>query len=225
MQPFHLHRSGELHDLAMQRARMVDEQLRARGIRDERVLTAFAKVPRERFVADQFRDKAYSDGPLPIGDGQTISQPLMVAIMVELLEVKPTDRVLEIGTGTGCEAAILGELAGEVWTIERHPELASRAREILQSLGYQNVCVVTGDGSVGLKERAPFDKIVVAAAAPAVPPSLIVQLGAAGTMVVPVGNRVEQQVTVLQKSGEDIVTKAHSLCSFVPLLGAEGWSR
>lgn len=205
------------------RARMVEEQLRARGIRSERVLAAMAKVPRERFVAPEFQREAYADGPLPIGAGQTISQPLMVAIMVELLDVQLTDRVLEVGTGTGYEAVILGELAAEVWTIERQPELADRAKAVMAELGYGNVRVVWGDGSTGLAEQAPFDKIVVAAGAPEVPPSLIAQLRDGGTLVVPIGDRVDQQLQVVRKCEGEVQVTHRSLCRFVPLVGAEGW--
>src|SRR5271157_5247397 len=155
--------SGTLEE---QRARMVEDQLRSRGIRDVRVLTAMGKVPREQFIAgEDFRD-AYGDHPLPIGTGQTVSQPYIVAAMVEALELRPTDRVLEVGTGTGYEAAVLAELASEVWTIERHEELDSKAREILARLGYANVHVIHSDGSLGLPEQAPFQGILVAAAAP-----------------------------------------------------------
>src|SRR5271157_6330564 len=140
---------------------MVEDQLRARGIRDGRVLAAMAKVPREAFIAEADAPNAYGDYPLPIGEGQTISQPYMVAAMLEALDLQSEDRVLEVGTGTGYEAAVLGELAAEVWTIERHAELAERARGILVDMGYANVRVVCGDGSLGLPEHAPFDKIVV----------------------------------------------------------------
>jgi len=202
---------------------MVEEQLRSRGIRDLRVLAAMGKVPREAFIASGDLKDAYGDHPVSIGAGQTVSQPYIVAAMVEELELQPTDRVLEVGTGTGYEAAILGELAAEVWTIERHPALADRARQILQELGYANVQVITGDGSLGLREQAPFDKILVAAGAPQAPPSLIEQLADGGRMAVPVGNRVEQQLRVVRKAGGEIVTSTHVLCCFVPLLGAEGW--
>lgn len=209
--------------LAQQRARMVEEQLRSRGVRDPRVLAAMGKVPREQFVAgEDFRD-AYGDHPLPIGAGQTVSQPYIVAAMVEALDLRPQDRVLEVGTGTGYEAAILGELAAEVWTIERHEELASKAREILTRLGYTNVHVIQGDGSLGLPEQAPFDKILVAAAAPRIPESLVAQLVDGGRLVVPVGNRYEQQVQMVRKMGNEIVVTTHDLCRFVPLVGAEGW--
>jgi protein-L-isoaspartate(D-aspartate) O-methyltransferase len=210
-------------ELAERRARMVEEQLRGRGIRGERVLAAMGKVLRERFVALEYAREAYADGPLPIGEGQTVSQPYMVAAMVEALEVQPSDRVLEVGTGTGYEAAVLAELAAEVWTIERHGLLAEKASQVLLKLGYKNVHVVCDDGSLGLPEQAQFDKIVVAAGAPQAPPSLIAQLAEGGTMVVPVGNRVQQQLQVARKIGGHMVTSRQVLCCFVPLVGAEGW--
>jgi protein-L-isoaspartate(D-aspartate) O-methyltransferase len=209
--------------LAQQRARMVEEQLRSRGICDPRVLAAMGKVPREEFIASDDSRDAYGDHPLPIGAGQTVSQPYIVAAMVEALELRPRDRVLEVGTGTGYEAAILGELAAEVWTIERHEELSDRAREILARLGYANMHVVHGDGSLGLPEQAPFDKILVAAAAPRIPESLVAQLVDGGRLVVPVGNRFEQQVQIIRKVGGKTVVTGHDLCRFVPLVGEEGW--
>jgi protein-L-isoaspartate(D-aspartate) O-methyltransferase len=208
---------------AERRSQMVEEQLRGRGIRAERVLAAMGKVPRERFIAPEYAQEAYADGPIPIGSGQTVSQPYMVAAMVEALEVRPSDRVLEVGTGTGYEAAVLAELAAEVWTIERHAELADKARQILLELGHENVHGICGDGSLGLPHHAPFDKILVAAGAPQAPPSLIAQLAEGGTMAVPVGNRVEQQLQVTRKIGGGMVVSRHVLCCFVPLLGAEGW--
>ena len=202
---------------------MVEEQLRPRGIRDPRLLAAIGKVPREQFVATEYIEQAYADQPVPIGAGQTVSQPYMVAVMIAALELRATDRVLEVGTGTGYEAAILGELAAEVWSIERHEELAARAEEILSRLGYANVHVVVGDGSLGLPERAPFDKILVAAAAPRIPESLVAQLAESGRLVVPVGNRFEQRVQVLHKTGAETAVTMHDLCRFVPLVGEEGW--
>jgi protein-L-isoaspartate(D-aspartate) O-methyltransferase len=206
-----------------QRARMVEEQLRSRGIRDLRLLAAMGKVPREAFIAAEDFANAYGDHPLPIGEGQTVSQPYIVAAMIAALEVRPTDRVLEVGTGTGYEAAILGELAAEVWTIERHQALAAKANEILARLGYANVHTVAGDGSVGLPQHAPFDKILVAAAAPKIPESLATQLADGGRLVVPVGSRNEQQVQVVHKVGSETVRTSHDLCRFVPLVGEEGW--
>ena len=166
---------------------------------------------------------AYGDHPLPIGAGQTVSQPYIVAAMIEALELRPTDRVLEVGTGTGYEAAVLAELAAEIWTIERHEELAVKAREILARLGYTNVHVIHGDGSLGFPEQAPFDKILVAAAAPHLPESLIAQLADGGRLVVPVGTRAEQQVHIARRVGNEIAVTTHDLCRFVPLVGAEGW--
>ena len=202
---------------------MVKDQLRGRGIRDERLLSAMAKVPREAFIAAEDASKAYGDFPLPIGAGQTISQPYIVAAMLEKLELRPQDRVLEVGTGTGYEAAILGELATEVWTVERQPELAENARVILQKLEYANVNVLQADGSRGLAEEAPFDKILVAAAAPRVPQNLIEQLADGGKMIVPVGTRAEQQLQLLRKVGDEIVIEREDLCRFVPLIGEQGW--
>ncbi len=212
-------------EFAQQRSRMVEEQLRGRVIRDERVLAAMNRVARESFVSTEYAWEAYADRPIPIGAGQTVSQPFMVAAMVEALEVQPADRVLEVGTGTGYEAAVLSELAAQVWTIERHAELAEKARGILMNLGYANVHVVFGDGSKGLPDEAPFDKIVVAAGAPQVPPSLIVQLAEGGTMVVPVGSRANQQLQVARKIGGEMAVSRQILCCFVPLIGSEGWDR
>lgn len=210
--------------MARRRCCMVEKQLRLRGVRDERLLTAMGKVPRERFIAPEFQSEAYADGPLPIGSGQTISQPLMVATMIEALQVQPADRVLEVGTGTGYEAAILGELAAEVWTVERRADLTDKALHILQELGYRNVHVVHGDGSLGLPKQAPFDKILVAAGAPQPPPSLIAQLAEGGSLAVPVGNRVEQQLQVVSKIRGEVVMSRNVSCCFVPLVGAEGWA-
>jgi len=221
--PFHIFNKEQPEALAEQRARMVEEQLRGRGIRDERVLAAMAKVPREAFVGAPDRQNAYGDYPLPIGAGQTISQPYIVADMLAILELRPTDKVLEVGTGTGYEAAVLGELAAEVWTVERHPELAERAREILQQLGYETVHVMHADGSRGVAEQAPFDKILVAAAAPRLPETLIAQLAEDGRMVVPVGTRYEQQLQLVRKSGDQIAVSPRELCRFVPLVGEAGW--
>lgn len=206
-----------------QRARMVEEQLRSRGIHDERVLAAMAKVPREEFIPNEDAANAYGDFPLAIGEGQTISQPYIVAAMVEELELDTEDRVLEVGTGTGYEAAILGELAADVWSIERHAELADKARVILRRLGYNSVHVLHGDGSLGLVEHAPFNKILVAAAAPRVPETLVSQLADGGRLVVPVGTRSEQQVEVIRKLGDQVSITKHDLCRFVPLVGAQGW--
>jgi len=210
---------------AEERRRMVQAQLRARGVRAERVLVAMGKVPREEFASAASLSEAYGDHPLPIGAGQTVSQPYIVAAMVEALEIEPGDRVLEIGTGTGYEAAVLGELAADVWTIERIPELAARAREVLSRLDYRHVHVVEGDGSRGLPEHAPFQKILVAAAAPAVPHSLFEQLNEGGRLIAPVGSRTEQQLYVVRKINGQMVAAARDLCRFVPLVGEEGWQQ
>ncbi len=202
---------------------MVGEQLRGRGLRDWRVLSAMAKVPREEFIAAEYASEAYGDFPIPIGAGQTVSQPYIVASMLEKLEVRQRDRVLEVGAGTGYEAALLGELAAEVWTIERHAELAEQARAILAKLGYVNVHVVHGDGSRGLPEQALFDRIVVAAAAPQVPDALVAQLADGGKLILPVGNRYEQQLQIVRKIGDRVSVTTAELCRFVPLLGEYGW--
>jgi protein-L-isoaspartate(D-aspartate) O-methyltransferase len=220
---FHFYKRDESEHSAQQRARMVHEQVRARGVRDERVLAAMAKVPREAFVAEEDRPNAYGDHPLSIGAGQTVSQPYIVAAMLDLLDLQPEDRVLEVGTGTGYEAAILAELTAEVWTVERHVELAERARDILEQLEYQNVHVVHGDGSMGLSEEAPFDKILVAAAASRVPEELLMQLADGGRMVVPVGTRQEQQLQLVRKVNDQISITYHDPCRFVPLVGEAGW--
>jgi protein-L-isoaspartate(D-aspartate) O-methyltransferase len=202
---------------------MVQEQLRVRGIRDERVLSAMAKVPREEFVTTDSFTNAYGDYPLPIAAGQTVSQPYIVASMIEALAIAPTDHVLEIGTGTGYEAAVLGELAEEVWTVERVQELAEMARVILTRLGYGNVHVIEGDGSLGLADYAPFPKILVAAAAPDIPKSLIEQLAEGGTLVIPIGSRAEQQIQLVRKIYGEVTVTRREACRFVPLVGNEGW--
>lgn len=216
--------SAKISDFTEARTRMVERHLRERGIGDERVLAAMEKVPRERFIGADLLNLSYNDGPLPIGCGQTISQPLMVATMLEALEVQSTDRVLEIGTGTGYEAAILAELGFQVWTVERHAALADQAESTLQDLGYSNVYVVVGDGSLGYAPQAPYDKILVAAGAPQVPPSLVAQLTEAGTLVVPVGDRFDQQLLIVRTRNGHTTTTRHAHCSFVPLVGAEGFA-
>lgn len=209
--------------LASLRARMVEYQLRQRGIHDERVLKAFQKVPRHRFVRPQDIWYAYEDYPLPIGFGQTISQPYMVALMTELLSLQGDERVLEVGTGSGYQAAILAELAREVFTIERIPELAERARKILEELGYTNVRVVIGDGSRGIPEKAPFDAIVVTAAAPSPPEALLRQLSDGGRLVVPIGSRALQELMRYTRRGAAFEGESFGACVFVPLVGEEGW--
>ena len=210
-------------DLAALRARMVEEQLARRGIRDQRVLDAMATVPREAFVGDDDRDLAYEDAPLGIGFGQTISQPYMVALICEVAGIRPRDRVLDIGTGSGYQAAVLAELAREVHTIERIPELAERAGERLAAAGYGDVTVHVGDGSLGLPEHAPLDAITVAAAAPEPPGTLYDQLVPGGRLVVPVGDRANQRLEVVVRSPEGPAVARSVPCRFVPLVGEEGY--
>lgn len=204
---------------------MVADQLLARDIRDERVLKAMDTVPREAFVPERERDAAYLDGPLPIGGGQTISQPYMVARMAELLHVGRGDRVLEVGTGSGYAAAVLAELGCRVTTIERDPALADDARRRLASLGYADrVDVRTGDGSLGLPDEAPWDGIAVAAAASDVPPALREQLGDGRRLIIPVGSRRQQQLMVVERHGNEWQEHSDGACVFVPLIGSGGWA-
>lgn len=206
-------------DDAQLRHRMVENQLLRRGIVDPRVLTAMESVPRHRFLRENDRWAAYEDEPLVIGLGQTISQPYMVARMTELLDLDPTTRVLEVGTGSGYQAAILAELAAEVWTIERHPELADQARRVLNDLGYRTIHVVVGDGSLGLPDHAPYDAIIVTAAAPHTPALLLDQLSDGGRMVIPVGGRGMQQLRLIRRRGHELVETDVLDCRFVPLVG------
>ncbi|MEO1092508.1 MAG: protein-L-isoaspartate(D-aspartate) O-methyltransferase [Pseudomonadota bacterium] len=209
----------------IQRAAMVAEQLRGRGITDARLLAAMAKVPRHAFVPPAWRDRAYGDRPLPIGQHQTISQPFVVALMLEALNLSGPERVLDVGTGSGYAAAVLAELAAEVVTVERRPGLAAEARRVLVSLGYDRVEVVVGDGSLGHAARAPYDAIVVAAAAPEVPRPLIDQLTPDGRLVLPVGSREWQSLCCVTR-GADGRPCERSLgeVRFVPLLGACAWA-
>jgi protein-L-isoaspartate(D-aspartate) O-methyltransferase len=206
------------------RALMVERQLRGRKIRSERVLEAMLAVPRHEFVAEEYWARAYDDAPLPIGDGQTISQPYMVASMSEALELTGSERVLEVGTGSGYQAAVLGHLAREVHTMEFRADLALAARERLARLGgYENVHVHAGDGTVGLPELAPFDGILVAAGAPEIPSPLVAQLAEGGRIVVPVGNSNEQQLVRGTMVGGELKSEALYYCRFVPLVGRHGW--
>lgn len=212
-----------MEDYRLLRNLMVDSQLIPRGIKDERVLAAMRNVPRHLFIPEMLRYSAYDDTALSIGEGQTISQPYMVAVMTELLELKGDERVLEIGTGSGYQAAILGELAREVYTIERVVSLGARAQERLRELGYDNVHVVVGDGTKGLPEQAPFDGILVTAAAPEIPIPLIEQLKEGGIIVAPVGERFSQ-VLIKGKKRRGVLVEEYSIpCVFVPLIGEHGW--
>ena len=206
-----------------QRHAMIAAQLRRRGIRDERVLRAMGKVPRHMFVPASLQATAYDDNPVPIGEGQTISQPFIVAYMLESLLITPESRVLEIGTGTGYQAALLGELAHEVYTMERVFALFSTAMENLERLGYSNVEVIHGDGTRGLPERAPFDRIIVAAAAPDIPTALFEQLAEGGRMIIPVGTPELQDLLLVRKQDGLPTTQQLEGCRFVPLLGEQGF--
>lgn len=206
------------------RLAMVNEQLADRGIVDERVLGAMSKVPRHFFVPWALQSIAYDDRALPIGHDQTISQPYMVAKMIEGLELTGQERVLDIGTGSGYQAAVLCELAREVWSVEIVPELADEARERLSRLGYSNVHVVIANGSIGLQRAAPFDAIVVAAGAPEVPRALVAQLGPGGRLIIPTGDLGIQMLRRIRKIGSGTSTEALLECAFVPLVGQEGWT-
>ncbi len=202
---------------------MVDGQLRGRDVVDERVLAAMERVPRELFIPEELRDRAYDDAALPIGGGQTISQPYMVARICEALALKGDEHVLDVGTGSGYQAAVLAELAAEVDTIERIPELAESARTNLAVAGYERVRVHVGDGTRGLPEHAPFDAIAVAAAAPQLPQSLYEQLEPEGRLVVPVGKHGIQRLEVVIRSPEGPAVIRSVPCRFVPLVGEEGF--
>ena len=197
---------------------MVDSQLRARGIADERVLDAMLRVPRHEFAPERYRDQAYEDHPLPIGEGQTISQPYIVARMLEALAIMPTNKVLEVGTGSGYLTALLAELAAQVVSVERHAVLADAARELLGRLGYTNVKLIVGDGSKGFAEATPYDAIIVSAAAAEVPPALVEQLAEGGRMMIPVGPADSQQLQLIRMENGQPRTSLHELCRFVPLV-------
>lgn len=207
-----------------ERENMVAEQLAARGIGSTRVLAALRKVPRHVFVPEDLRGQAYEDHPLRIACGQTISQPYMVAAMTELLELTSESRVLEIGTGSGYQTAILAELAREVVSIERHRALADEARGRLEQMGYPNIAVLCGDGSLGYPESAPYDAILVTAASPAVPEALKQQLALGGRLICPVGNRDLQTLMKVVRTAQGFTAEEHTQCIFVPLVGIQGWS-
>ena len=206
-----------------QRRNMVESQLRARGIRDERVLAAMSHVPRHEFVPVEFRDQVYEDHPIPIGEGQTVSQPYIVAIMLQALALNPSDTVLEIGTGSGYQTALLAELTRQVYSVERHASLARTAEATLRRLGYSKVQVLLGDGTNGLPDHAPFDAIVVSAAAPQIPPPLFEQLCDGGRMVIPVGPAPAQELQLVRKKAGQPVISSLEGCRFVPLIGSKGY--
>ena len=216
-------RGGQRIDYAEARERMVAEQLERRGIRDERVLAAMRKVPRHLFVDLSLAHQAYSDHPLPIGEQQTISQPYMVALMTAALGLHGTDRVLEIGTGSGYQTAILAELANWVYSIERIPRLAERAKTTLERLGYRNISIRVGDGSLGWPEVAPFEAIIVTAGAPDLPPSLLEQLQQGGRLVIPVGSSCSQTLRRVIKGEKGLQQEDLAGCVFVKLVGEQGW--
>jgi protein-L-isoaspartate(D-aspartate) O-methyltransferase len=203
---------------------MVDTQLRCRGIHDARVLAAMSKVPRQEFLNPQHWPDAYADHPVPIGEQQTTSQPYMIAAMLQAAEIAPNDRVLEVGAGSGYQTALLAELAAQVFAVERHPALVEGSRKTLERLGYKNATVVEGDGSLGLPEHAPYDAIIVAAAAPRVPPALTEQLAPGGRLVIPVGDAHQQSLQVgYRRSDGVVVLRTLEGCRFVPLIGKQGF--
>jgi protein-L-isoaspartate(D-aspartate) O-methyltransferase len=213
-------------DFEALREEMVDRQIAARGVRDRRVLEALRTVPREAFVSETLAEFAYDDTPLPIGEEQTISQPYVVALMAEALEIRPADKVLEIGAGSGYAAAVLSRIAGEVFTIERHESLAREARERMARLGYTNVHVLHGDGTLGWPEPAPYDAIVVAAGVPSVPPALLEQLApGGGRLVIPIGPdpRTQSFLRMRRRPDGTIAREDLGEVRFVPLIGAQGW--
>ena len=206
-----------------ERSRMVDEQIVSRGVKNERVLVAMRKVPRHEFLPEAIRGMAYADNALPLGEGQTMSQPYMVALMTEFLALTGTERVLEIGTGSGYQAAVLAELCGKVYTVERIKTLADKARATLDRLGYKSVAIKTYDGTYGWKEMAPFDAIMVTAGSPDIPAPLVEQLKEGGRMVIPVGERYGQELIKVVKTADGRITERSIPCAFVPLIGNHGW--
>lgn len=207
------------------RNKMVEEQIAPRDISDEKVLAAFRKVERHEFVPPDLQDSAYQDHPLPIGEGQTISQPYMVALMTQCLNLKGNEKILEIGTGSGYQAAILAGLAKEVYSVERIESLAKRAKATLKKLGYGNVQIKVADGTLGWKEHAPYDGIIVTAAAPKIPNTYIEQFNVGGRLVIPVGGMFSQILTIVEKKPDGVLTSEICGCVFVPLVGKEGWKK
>ncbi len=215
--------NGERQGLWRARQRMVRQQLIERDIQDELVLRAMNRVPREEFIPEALRDRAYEDTPLPISDGQTISQPFIVALMTQSLKLQGTERVLEIGTGSGYQTAILGEICARVFSIERSYVLSASAGKILEALRYSNILLRVGDGTIGWEEFAPYDRILVTAAAPQIPRSLLQQLRIGGCIVIPVGDRVQQDLKIVERTASGANIQSAGGCVFVPLIGREGW--
>jgi protein-L-isoaspartate(D-aspartate) O-methyltransferase len=211
--------------LTVARLSMVETQLRRRGITDQHVLEAMSKVPRHEFLNRQYWPDAYADHPVPIGEQQTTSQPYIIAVMLQAAEIKPQDRVLEIGAGSGYQTALLCELVREVFAVERYPALSTEVTQALERLGYRNATIVTGDGSLGLAEHAPYDAIIVAAAAPRVPPALLEQLALGGRLVVPVGDAQQQVLQLARKDpAGNLSVRSLESCRFVPLVGQQGFA-
>ena len=210
-------------DFHLQRKRMVERQLIPRGIRDPRVLNAMEKVPRDRFVEKALAGEAYSDYPLPIGDNQTISQPYIVALMTEALDLRGKEKTLEIGTGSGYQTAILAELSKEVYTIERIKPLLIKAKEVLTELDYKNIMFKAFDGTLGWKEYEPYDAVIVTAGAPEIPEPLLEQLAEGGRLIIPVGNRFSQELIRITKKKGNYSEKSLGGCRFVDLIGFHGW--
>jgi len=211
-----------------QRRLMVEEQIKRRGIESENIIAAMLKVERHVFVPEDIKHLSYRDYPLSIGRGQTISQPYIVALMLQLLEIEKGDKVLEIGTGSGYQTALLAEIAESVYTVERIDILLLKARDLLDKMSYKNIYYQIGDGTIGWIEGYPacseFNKIIVSAAAPDIPESLMEQLAEGGIMVIPAGSRRNQELIVIKKIGDEFITANHEGCAFVPLIGKEGWS-
>lgn len=210
-------------DYAILKKRMVDEQLIPRNIKDQRVLEAFRKIERHKFIPEDLRTSAYADYPVPIGESQTISQPYIVALMTECLSLSGEEKVLEIGTGSGYQTAILAELAKEVYSIERFESLAKKAQNLLVELGYTNIKIKVGDGTLGWQEQAPFDRIIISAASPTIPFPLTEQLKENGKLILPLGESFSQMLTLVEKKMGKIESIAVCGCVFVPLVGKYGW--
>lgn len=210
-------------DLKTTRERMVAQQIEARGIKSPAVLDAMRKAPRHLFVDKAFHTRAYDDNALPIGEGQTISQPYVVALMTEALKISKGAVVLEIGTGSGYQAAVLAEMGMRIYTVERQPALAKRCRDLFEKSGYKNIAVRIADGTIGWKDYAPFDAIIVTAGTPQVPLPLLAQLKDGGRLVAPVGGEESQELVVMEKRGEEFVTETLGGVCFVKLIGAHGW--
>ena len=207
----------------LERKKMVKNQLEARGINDQKILEAFEQIPRHRFVPSDITEQAYGDRPLYIGSGQTISQPYIVALMISLLELEGEEKVLEVGTGSGYQTAILASLAKKVYTIERKPELLAKAKNTLKDLGFTNIFFKEGDGTVGWKRHSPYDRIIGSGGVPKPPSSLVHQLADSGKLVIPTGSKSTQILTSVTKNRDEVNISKETACSFVPLIGKEGW--